>query len=475
MFLFPYEAIKKDSSIILYGAGTVGNDYVRQISNTNYCKIICALDRNPEDKTGFPVKVCAPEEILKISSNTYETVLICLQDALHSKECEKRLIELGVPKSKILQSQNVSVNALGFLPNPIYTTKDDNPNILKLSFYAYGGMGDSLFAANLANAIKQTVGENAQIDFYCLFPGVFYGLPFMNNIRKLQEYNSVNDYDAAIFIYRNANFEKINLDKVKRFSETLYNWCLGEMRINKEVCGNMRDDFRHSAYAAFKGKNREEQCNINGILPLDRHSPTYMNWEWDSESKKFFSDFSLESRLYITISTGIENCNTTNNPKLWPVEYYNKLVSLIKTKYPQLTIVNIGQNHNFGKIENTDIDLVGKTTLSDLKTVLKNSLLHIGVEGGLVHLNHFLDGKSCCLYGPVSISFFGYEENINLQSREIPKQCLNGCEGVTVAPNWMAYGCLIDKEPICMKTLYPEYIFERISEYLDFIIKEKRI
>jgi len=464
MFLFPYEAIKKDSNIILYGAGTMASDYVRQANNTGYCKIICALDRNPAEKASFPVKVCVPEDIKKINSDDYETVLICIQDAKHSEDCEKRLIELGVPKEKILQSLNVALNALGFLPQPIYITNDENPNVLKMCFFAYGGMGDSLIAANLVNSVRQIVSGNMQIDFYCQFTETFRGLNFIDNIRKLYEYSSENDYDISAFIYRGTYFEKINLNKIRKFSETLYNWCLGEMQINNEIFGGSRDDCKHSLYAAFMGKNRVEQCNIKSILPFDRHSPTYMNWEWDSESRKLFSDIGLENKRYITISTGIENSNTVNNPKLWRTEYYNKLISLIKAKYPKITIVSIGQNYNFGKIENADIDLVGKTTISNLKAILKNSLLHIGVEGGLVHLNHFLGGKSCCLYGPTSIDFFGYDENINLQSKEISQQCLNGCEGVTT--KWMAYGCLLAKEAVCMKTLYPEYVFEKISEYL---------
>lgn len=151
------------------------------------------------------------------------------------------------------------------------------------------------------------------------------------------------------------------------------------------------------------------------------------------------------------------------NPKLWDVKKYNQLVALMKKKFPCITIVSIGQNYNFGKIEGVDIDLVGRTTLNDVKVVLKHSILHIGVEGGLVHLNHFLYGTSCCMFGPTSKYFFGYEENININSG-IPQQCDNGCEGIIF--NWMSYGCFLDKEPICMKTLSAELVFDCISKYL---------
>lgn len=46
IMLFPFHKIKKDSTLVIYGAGTVGNQYYRQLKATNYCKKIIWIDKN---------------------------------------------------------------------------------------------------------------------------------------------------------------------------------------------------------------------------------------------------------------------------------------------------------------------------------------------------------------------------------------------------------------------------------------------
>ena len=462
MFLFPYENIKKDSNVIIYGAGTMGTDYILQVQRTEFCNIIFALDRSANEKVGFPVNVYMPEYIKNVEPNRYDYVLVALQDVNHSANIKQTLLDYGVEETKIVQAYEVGLNCAGFFPKPEYTETDNNPEFLHLAFYAYGGMGDTLLATALIKAVRKMVKKPLKIDYYCNCPDVYKEFPFIDNVFKLTQFSDSYDYDFSAFVFRNINFQKINLEKIKRFSKTLYQWCIDAIRINEKICDNFRDDCRYSLYAAMKGRNRIEQHNINGILPYDRHTPVYMEWDLDAYAN--LEKFGLAHKRYITICSGIENCNTMRNPKLWDIEKYNKLVSMIKNRFPNLLVVNIGQNYNFGKIEGTDIDIVGKTTLNDVKVVLKQSILHIGVEGGLVHLNHFLYGKSCCMFGATSKEFFGYDENINVNSG-FPKQCSNGCEGIVF--NWMSYGCFLDNEPLCMKSLSAEQVFESIGEYLE--------
>ncbi len=46
--LFPFQAIEKNSEVILYGAGAVGYEFYRQIKTTGYCKILAWVDRQYE-------------------------------------------------------------------------------------------------------------------------------------------------------------------------------------------------------------------------------------------------------------------------------------------------------------------------------------------------------------------------------------------------------------------------------------------
>jgi len=217
------------------------------------------------------------------------------------------------------------LNCAGFFPKPDYVFKDDNPEVLRLAFYAYGGMGDTLIATALIKAVRKLVKLPLQIDYYCNYPEVYKGFPFIDNALKLTQFSDSCDYDFSAFVFRNIYFRKINMNKVKLFSEVLYNWCIDAININEKICDNFRDDCRYSEYAARKGCNRIEQHNINGILPYDRYTPVYM--ELDLNSYRMLEEFGLAGKQYITISSGIENCNTMRNPKLWDIGKYNSLVN----------------------------------------------------------------------------------------------------------------------------------------------------
>ena len=46
IYEFPFESVKRDSRIIIYGAGSVGQTYLHQVSLTKYCKVIAIIDQD---------------------------------------------------------------------------------------------------------------------------------------------------------------------------------------------------------------------------------------------------------------------------------------------------------------------------------------------------------------------------------------------------------------------------------------------
>jgi len=168
------------------------------------------------------------------------------------------------------------------------------------------------------------------------------------------------------------------------------------------------------------------------------------------------------SQPYITVAREVGFTTVLEGTKLWPMEHYRKLLSLIKKTYPELRIIETGcgRGERTGK---ADIDLTGKTELEELKAVMKNSVLHIDSEGGLVHLRHALNGgPSCVFFGPTSPELYAYSENINLSTEECPIRC-DFCH-----KEWTKT-CILGKDRTCMKSIKPEYAFERIKAVLDQI------
>ena len=50
LWMFPYENVKKDSSVIIYGAGDVGSSFIKQIICDSFCNIAAVVDKDWADK-----------------------------------------------------------------------------------------------------------------------------------------------------------------------------------------------------------------------------------------------------------------------------------------------------------------------------------------------------------------------------------------------------------------------------------------
>lgn len=96
-FLFPFSGVKKGSSVILYGMGTYGKRLYQFLSETKFCNVVAAVDRNYEElrSQGFPVE--SPEAI---SQYDYNAIVVTLSFAKARKAVYEYLIK-HYPKEKI--------------------------------------------------------------------------------------------------------------------------------------------------------------------------------------------------------------------------------------------------------------------------------------------------------------------------------------------------------------------------------------
>lgn len=113
VYLFPYQSIKKGSRVAIYGAGLVGQDYMRQIKETGYCNIAFVADANyanliPERCFGF--ELAAPE--IFQSRNDFEYIVL----ATVNKENQDGMIQ-------VLENANISKEKMIF-PQVVYRVRD---------------------------------------------------------------------------------------------------------------------------------------------------------------------------------------------------------------------------------------------------------------------------------------------------------------------------------------------------------------
>ena len=121
---------------------------------------------------------------------------------------------------------------------------------------------------------------------------------------------------------------------------------------------------------------------------------------------------------YITVHSGINaafNIGAKTPLKCWPAEKWEEFLVRFKQQFPHIQIVQVG-GKNSPHFANSDLCLVGKTSLEDLPAILQGSRLHIDGESGLAQLTRWLNTKAVVLFANTAPSLFALEKNINLSS-----------------------------------------------------------
>lgn len=225
---------------------------------------------------------------------------------------------------------------------------------------------------------------------------------------------------------------------------------------------NMFDPNIH-VFATAKRQNRLQIADIDGSLGVSKHYRFTVLSENDEE---VLQKFGLEKGKYITIQQGVDAaCNTQFSPKQWPNEYYSELCDICHSRFPGIKLVQLGELENNLPVENADLCLLGETTLAELKVVLKNALLHVDGDCGMVHLRRAMHaGPNIVMYGNLPDNVYGYNEDHRVRSNV----CKYGCAKMFDA--WKRR-CYKGTLPECMTAIRPEKIADIIGSHLDALDK----
>ena len=155
---------------------------------------------------------------------------------------------------------------------------------------------------------------------------------------------------------------------------------------------------------------------------------------------------------YLVIEPGT-NIDWFGDLRAWPFERWQSLVSYIEEKYPKIAIVQVGLSTT--PLINGLIDLRDKTSFRQATLLIKNSLLFVGTEGGLMHAAAAVKSKSIILWGGVTLpNFAGYPHLHKIISNPVP-----------CAPCGQLGWC--DNDRICMKSIELEMVQAEVSKVLD--------
>jgi len=148
--IFPFDKVEKGSKIILYGARTIGTEYLRQLQLLHYCEILFVIDR---DYSSIPnilgVEVKNPQAV---NDFDYDYIVVAVQTIFLESVLENLKL-LNIPKGKIICSE---------IP------KDNANGIFNLAQPSYSQYGDDLFILNTFKTLG--INKPSYIDVGCHHP-----------------------------------------------------------------------------------------------------------------------------------------------------------------------------------------------------------------------------------------------------------------------------------------------------------------
>ena len=270
-------------------------------------------------------------------------------------------------------------------------------------------------------------------------------------------------YDLIIYIRFLVKYRIMNHDRVLQHSPDLLNAIsIAESRFEPYTLffeNHPLLDGMMARSVGLKGMNLADLVAYVGNVDIDRKTTPLV--VPDLAACGCVERWDLADKRYITIYDGFDTSFVPAGEsvtKCWPIGHWNKLVTILKDKFPDITVVQLGTVTS-RKIENVDLDLSNKTTLEEATWIIKRSLLHIDGELGMVRLAHALHTKSVVLFGPTNKTFFSFDSNINLSSSVCGDCWWSSSDWLSRRPRGLAV-------PECLDKLAPEQVFQQIEAYL---------
>ncbi len=341
---------------------------------------------------------------------------------------------------------------------------------VSIAFPLIGGLGDNVIAKKFFDAIIE-LAPNCAIDIFCIneslkiMASAFFGQS--KNLNLILDYNglykeNIQNYDLALCLFgaRCIILERVNPQTLQEKSPALFQSVLKIEEYNKHNLHGIGSpnavSLRNSNASRILGKNCFWFLSCGGALPIRDDK---VNIPLLPEYKAEFERLNLGN--YITVYSDIEFNFTPPKVKTWPIRHLVEYVALIKKRFPNISIVQCGSGRDM-KIENADRHFLN-VDLELMKYILANSLLHVGCEGGLIHLATALGTKCVVLFGFNNVHYFGYDRNINIVS-DVCFPCAD------IWYDGMSRICGRGAtEPPCMLSITPQHVCEVTCNYLSHL------
>lgn len=314
--------------------------------------------------------------------------------------------------------------------------KTENINEISVLYTLAGGYGDYLLFANYLSYFLEKF-RNEPIKVYLGYHIKTALTIFNYPIEKVELLNakSVNinpeEYDVAFHLCvfpKILNYDDKKVYKLSPMLKEYLDLCVTFYDENRMILDKHPAlDGWGTARSIAKGIKRIQEPDVYGYLGINEKYKYKILIQEDEA--KYLSSIGLKDSKYILIHRGWDG-TSLSNVKAWSEKSCGDIIPRLKKTFPNYHIVLFGSDKNQApkNLNGLDINLVGKTSLEQVKVLLKYASILIDNEGGMVHLRHAVGAKpSVVFFGPTSDKLFGYSENINLNAHV----CGHFCEWLT--------------------------------------------
>lgn len=322
-----------------------------------------------------------------------------------------------------------------------YVRTTRSGNSLNFAFLLRGGIGDVILNIAWMDALIHRAECPCTVDIYTNTPkicmtDICIPCPYIKNIETLKEKINASDYDVIFDVMQLPKIRACDPKRLNKLSSFMEGYVQKLIDFQSSHASYYFDENQAMGihYADVMGTFRRGQADFDGSLGLKDSTFTL---QAPLRREELSSRFGLNGD-YITIQR--ESGVSSQSLKLWSAAKYTAMLDALCREYPTVPAVLIGKEKNFSLPAGSHgyiLDLRGRTNFEEFMTLVRYARLHIGGEGVVPHMRHYLrGGPSLVLFGPSCARQLGYPENSALSGTECP----NGCEGI--APAW---------QEICLK------------------------
>ena len=468
-YVFPFRYIPRDSRIAIYGAGRVGQEYLWQVRETQYANVVCMVDVQPEEYRELDIHVICPSELIR---QKVDYVVIAMASENMANDVKKNLAEMGISPTQIV-FKRLRPTDPSIVRSPKSIVAEDTLAFCKkecipMAVRIGGGFGDLIVCKRLIEELLAW-DDDLRVDVFVaphqvqFMENLLAGSPKIGRVvGNMDQFRALQDrYVAAFSFGIDLDVEACHTERILekkqlcslleaiKDADTAYGHKLYGMLAYVHYGRCKKDGLsRYTAYNRYPGFR---VTDYRTKVPLDH-----------AAGVRFQEDFQSVPR-YITINYGwdMPEGRPSSQPqaKVWPFAYWKQLVQQLKEAWPDVAIVQTGAK-GFPHVPGCDRYEQGHDW-NYVKWLLKESLLHIDIEGGLVHLATQLGTKCIVLFGPSPMQYYAYPDNINLRAGTCHDcYCLDGD----------FFSCYLRQEqPECMRAITPEMVAKAAQRYFESI------